>query len=66
MPDREDMKHVEKLDQWMSVWFEVQRNRVLGIAKSITQMPCGVQIIFSSRMMEMKIKVTITSNLLIF
>lgn len=34
--------------------------------KSIMQMPCGVQIIFSSRMMEMKIKVTITSNFLIF
>ena len=40
---------VEKLDQWMSVWYGVQWNRVLGIAKSIMQMPCEVQIIFSSR-----------------
>ena len=30
------VNYVEKLDQWMSIWFEVQRNRVLGIAKSIT------------------------------
>ena len=33
------MKHVEKLDQWMSVWFEVQRNRVLGIAKGSKKRP---------------------------
>ena len=54
------MKHVEELDQWMKVWFEVQWNQVLAIVKSITQMLCEVLIICS--FLVMKMEMTITSN----